>query len=142
MKYILLLGRILFSIIFLMTIVTHFTPQAAQYAASNGLPAANIIVPISGVIAFLGALSIILGFKAKAGAWLIVIFLVPVTLIMHRFWDATDTMMKQMQMANFMKNISMLGGALIISYFGSGPLSIDNKTVVEKPYAREKEPVI
>jgi putative oxidoreductase len=32
-----------------------------------------------------------------------------------------------MQMINFMKNISMLGAAFLITYFGSGPLSIDER---------------
>jgi putative oxidoreductase len=73
----------------------------------------------------LGALSIILGFKARLGGWLIVLFLIPVTFVMHRFWEVKDPMMQQMQMAMFMKNLSMLGGAFIIAYFGAGPLSID-----------------
>ena len=128
MKYILLLGRILFSLIFLMSgLVGHFKPETAQYAASAGVPAASVLVPIAGIIAILGALSIILGFKAKVGGWLLVVFLVPVTFMMHRFWATSDLMMQQMQMAMFMKNMSMLGGALIITYFGAGPLSIDNR---------------
>jgi putative oxidoreductase len=77
MKYIALLGRVLFSLIFLVTIINHFKPAAAGYAASQGIPAASILVPLSGIIAFAGALSIILGYKAKIGAWLIVLFLVP-----------------------------------------------------------------
>jgi putative oxidoreductase len=127
MKYIPLIGRILFSLIFLMTIMGHFSAQSIQYASGAGVPMASILVPLSGVIAFLGALSIIIGYKAKFGAWLIVLFLVPVTFMMHKFWGQTDPMMQQMQMAMFMKNISSLGGALIIAYFGAGPLSIDNK---------------
>jgi putative oxidoreductase len=45
--------------------------------------------------------------------------------MMHNFWTISDPMMRQMQMAMFMKNISMLGGALLIAYFGAGPLSVD-----------------
>jgi len=48
----------------------------------------------------------------------------PVTFIMHNFWTIEDAMAKQMDMIAFMKNISMTGGALIIAYFGSGPLSV------------------
>ncbi|PYO38913.1 MAG: DoxX family protein, partial [Gemmatimonadetes bacterium] len=62
---------------------------------------------------------------AKIGAWLLVLFQVPVTLMMHNFWAVTDPMMRGIQIAMFMKNISMLGGALLIAYFGSGPLSLD-----------------
>ncbi len=73
----------------------------------------------------LGGLSVVLGYHARAGAWLLVIFLVPVTLMMHRFWGVPDPMMAQMQMAMFMKNLSMLGGALLITQLGTGPLSLD-----------------
>jgi putative oxidoreductase len=126
MKYLLLLGRILFSLIFLTTAMVHFSSQGISYGASQGVPMPSILVPLSGILAILGALSIIIGYKAKLGAWLIVIFLVPVTLMMHKFWTITDPMMMQMQMSIFMKNLSMLGGALIIAYFGSGQLSLDN----------------
>jgi len=124
MKYIELIGRIMFSFIFLLSVPNHFQAGTVAYAANGGVPMANILVPISGVIALLGSLSIILGCKAKWGAWLIVLFLVPVTLTMHKFWGLADPQMIMMQKINFMKNLSMLGGALIIAKFGSGPLSL------------------
>ena len=127
MKYIPLIGRIFFSLIFLFTAFNHFSGKTIAYAASQNVPFASVLVPASGIIATLGALSILLGYKARLGAWLIVLFLVPVTFMMHNFWTVTDPMMKQMQMAMFLKNISMLGAALLITYFGSGPLSIDAK---------------
>jgi putative oxidoreductase len=128
MKVVPLLGRILFVIVFLHAVPAHFSHGAAAYAASAGMPMASIAVPISGVLALLGGLSILLGYKAKIGAWLIVLFLVPVTLMMHRFWTVSDPMMHMMQQVNFLKNTAMLGGALMIAYFGSGPLSIDSST--------------
>ena len=127
MKYIPLIGRIFFSLIFLMTAVNHFSGKAIGYAASQNVPIASVLVPASGIIATLGGLSILLGYKARLGAWLIVLFLIPVRFMMHNFWTITDPMMRQMQMAMFLKNISMLGAALLITYFGSGPLSIDTK---------------
>jgi putative oxidoreductase len=118
------LGRILFSLIFVMSALNHFSKQTIGYAASQGVPLASIAVPLSGVIALAGGLSILLGYRAKIGAWLIALFLVSVTPL-HNFWAVQDPMMAQMQMIMFMKNISMLGGALLISQFGAGPLSID-----------------
>jgi putative oxidoreductase len=125
MKYAVLTGRILFSLIFLMGGLHHFAADSIGYAASQGVPLASVLVPFSGVLALVGALSIILGYKAKLGAWIIIIFLIPVTFSLHRFWAVADPMMMQMQMAMFMKNIALVGGALIIAYFGAGPLSID-----------------
>jgi putative oxidoreductase len=120
-----LLGRILFSAIFIMTVLTHFSEGTIGYAASHGVPFAGLAVPLSGVIATLGGLSILFGYHARLGAWLIVVFLVPVTLFMHPFWAVHEPMMHQLQLASFMKNVSMLGGALLLAYFGAGPLSID-----------------
>ncbi|HKC69802.1 MAG TPA: DoxX family protein [Bacteroidia bacterium] len=127
MKYLVLSGRILFSLIFLMTLMSHFKKEVIDYATMKGVPAAAFFVPFSGIIAIVGAVSIILGYKAKMGAWLIVLFLIPVSFYMHAFWNETDPTIMKMQMANFMKNLSLIGAALLISYFGSGPLSIDKE---------------
>jgi len=120
------LGRLLFVLIFLMSGFTHFAKQTIAFAASQGVPMASVLVPASGLIALFGALSILLGYRAKIGAWLIVLFLLGVT-PMHKFWGISDPMMEQMQMVMFMKNLTMLGGALLISQFGSGPWSLDNR---------------
>lgn len=119
------LGRLLFAAIFVMGGASLFSKQTVGYAASQGVPLAAIAVPLSGVLAISGGLSILLGYRAKLGAWLIVLFLIPVTLMMHKFWTVTDPMMAQIQMVMFMKNVSMLGGALLISHFGAGPFSLD-----------------
>ena len=119
------LGRFLFALIFLMAGANHFNKQTIGYAASQGVPLASIAVPLSGVLAILGGLSILLGYRARLGAWLIVLFLVPVTLMMHKFWTVTDPTTAQIQMVMFMKNVSMLGGALLISHFGAGPFGLD-----------------
>ena len=118
-------GRFLFALIFLMAGANHFSKQTIGYAASQGVPLASVAVPLSGVVAIAGGLSILLGYRAKLGAWLIVLFLVPVSLMMHKFWAVTDPMMGQIQMILLMKNVSMLGGALLITQFGAGPFSLD-----------------
>jgi putative oxidoreductase len=119
------IGRLLFSAIFLMAAPNHFVAGTIAYAAHNGVPLANIAVPFSGILAFVGGLSILLGYRARIGAWLIVLFLVPVTLMMHNFWAVKDPMMHQIQMVMFLKNMAMLGGALFITQFGAGKLSLD-----------------
>jgi len=68
--------------------------------------------------------------------------------MMHKFWLVQDPMMAQIQMILFMKNVSMLGGALLISKFGAGPFSLDArkrvntalKTGAESKYRRSHEP--
>lgn len=125
---IVLLGRFLFVLIFVMSGPRHFMSQIIGYAASQGVPMASIAVPISGVLALVGGLSILLGYHAKIGAWMIALFLVGITPTMHKFWAVTDPMMYQMQFAMFLKNLSMLGAALFITQVGSGPWSIDARS--------------
>jgi putative oxidoreductase len=122
-----LLGRLFFALIFLMAGPNNFSSQTIAYAASQGVPLASIVVPFSGALAIVGGLSILLGYRARIGAWLIALFLVGVTPMMHKFWVVPDPMMHQLQMIMFMKNISMLGGALLITQFGAGPWSLDSR---------------
>jgi len=125
MGAIVLLGRLFYALIFLMAAPGNFTKQGIAYAASQGVPLASIGVPLMGVISLVGGLSILLGYRARIGACFIALFLLVVTPVMHKFWGLTDPMMAQMQMINFMKNLSMFGGALLITQFGAGPLSLD-----------------
>jgi len=118
-------GRAFFSAIFWTSAPFYFSKQAIGYAAQQGVPLASVAVPLAGLLALAGGLSVLLGYHARIGAWLLVLFLVPVTLTMHRFWATTDPMMAGMQQAMFMKNLSMLGTALLIARYGAGPLSLD-----------------
>lgn len=52
------------------------------------------------------------------------IFLIPVTFMMHRFWVVAEDNVALIQQAMFMKNLALLGAALLITYFGSGPMSL------------------
>jgi putative oxidoreductase len=122
------IGRVLFSLIFILSLPNHFRQQTFAYAAHAGVPAAHVLVPIAGIIAFVGGLMVALGLYARAGAVLLLVFLVPVTLVMHRFWGVSDPQLHQMQLINFMKNLSLMGGALYFVYAGAGAYSVDQRT--------------
>lgn len=124
MKYVEFLGRVLFALIFVLASTGHFEQKTIAYGAQYGVPLASVAVPLAGIIAIVGGSSIALGFKTKWGAWLIVLFLVPVTAIVHSYWATKDPMQI---MTNILleKNLTLLGGALVIAYFGAGPLSLD-----------------
>jgi len=125
MKYLLIAGRILFSLIFLFTSFGLFKAQTIAFATMKGVPFASILVPFSGIMELVGGLSILIGYRAKTGAWLLVAFLIPVTFTFHQFWTIQDAFAMQAEMASFLRNISMLGAALMIAYFGSGEFSLD-----------------
>jgi putative oxidoreductase len=127
MKFLVLIGRVFYSAIFIGSGITHFSNEAIQYAQGYHVPYAEFLVPFSGALAVLGGISILLGYKARLGAWMIIVFLIPVTLKMHNFWDVQEPSQRMMQQAMFMKNLSMLGAAFLIAYWGAGPCSICSK---------------
>jgi putative oxidoreductase len=126
-KAIALVGRLLFALIFVTAAPRHFTYEGMQHAADLGVPAAGILVPLSGLMAFAGGLSVAVGYKTKWGAWTLVAFLVPVTFCMHAFWRLHDPSAVHVQQAMFAKNLSMIGAALLISQFGVGRVSVDER---------------
>jgi putative oxidoreductase len=64
MKYALLAGRQLFSMIFIIASVGHFSPRTIEAAAAHGVPLPGLLVPLSGIIALVGGLSVLLGFHS------------------------------------------------------------------------------
>ena len=123
--YLVLAGRFLFALIFIQSAPAHFSAATIGYAAQQGVPFASFLVPASGVLALVGGLSVAIGYQARLGALLLIAFLVPVTFALHNFWAMTDPMMAQLQRAMFLKNVSMLGAALVIVGLGAGPKSVD-----------------
>jgi putative oxidoreductase len=125
MKFVSLLGRVLFALIFVIAAPRHFSHEGIQDAAKHGVAPAALLVPLSGVLALIGAISVILGYKARWGAWALVGFLIPVTFLMHSYWTLSDPIAIHVQIAMFFKNLSMLGAALVFSQTGAGSISID-----------------
>src|SRR5262249_7001141 len=119
-----LFGRQLFSIVFILSSASHFKPATVEYAAHHGVPLAGLLVPLAGIVALAGGLSVLLGYRTRLGASLLTFFLIPVTVMMHNFWAAPDARAFQVEKALFVRNVALLGGALLIGYFGGGPLSV------------------
>lgn len=123
-----LLGRLFLITIFLMSAVGNKIPKfgpTTEYMASEGVPAPALL--LAGAIVFLiaGSLSILVGFKARIGATLLLVFLVLATYWFHDFWTVEDAGAKQMQMIAFMKNLGLAGAMLMLIARGPGPMSID-----------------
>jgi uncharacterized membrane protein YphA (DoxX/SURF4 family) len=116
-------GRIMFTLIFFLSGITHFT-DLARYAAlmPAGIPFRPFWVMISGVVELLGATMILTNRWPRLGAWLIAIFLVPVTITVHGYLllHAPDEANRQIQLSFFLKGITMTGAALLITQLGVG----------------------
>ena len=126
MRAIVPVGRALFALIFVTSVFGHFSRGTIDQASAHGVPFATVLVPAAGMLALVGGVLVVLGYRARFGAFLVLLFLVPVTLVMHKFWGIADPQVAQLQRVMFMKNAAIAGGALMIMYWGSGPYSLDS----------------
>jgi len=116
-----LIARILISAIFLMSALNKIMDPAGtqQYMSAYGMPLTGWLIICAIILELGGGLSLLLGYKARWGAIALIVFLIPSTLIFH------NQLSDQTQMIMFMKNLTTLGGLLMVAYFGSGPLCLD-----------------
>jgi len=116
MDVLVLIGRILFAALFLVSGVNHFThaDMMTGYAQSRGVPAARAAVLGGGVLLLLGGLSVLLGVWPDLGALLLAVFLVPTALLMHGFWKETDPQGRQMEQVQFSKDLALAGASLML----------------------------
>lgn len=85
----------------------------AGWMASAGLPVASLLLAITILIEVGGGLMLITGWQARWSALVIALFLIPTTLVFHAFWSA-DAASFQNQLTQFLKNLAILGGMLLV----------------------------
>ncbi|HEX6138354.1 MAG TPA: DoxX family protein [Casimicrobiaceae bacterium] len=121
-----LVGRVLFALMFVISgwgKITGFGGTVG-YIASAGLPLPQVLAVIAIIIELGSGIAVILGWKTRWAALLMIVFLIVITPIFHAFW-AVPPDQAMMQSINFQKNISILGGALLLLAFGPGRYSVD-----------------
>ena len=124
-----IISRLMIVAIFLMSAVGNKIPNfgnVTTYMASEGVPMPSVM--LSGAIVFLvvGGASVLVGYKAQAGAALLLIFLVLATVFFHDFWTFEGEA-RQQQIVQFLKNVSLMGTMLFLIVNGSGKGSLEDR---------------
>ena len=122
-----LAGRILVGQLFVVSGFGKIT-VVGVFAASlqkRGVPAPDVMALIGACVEFFGGLAVVLGFKTRWAATLMLIFTIVATAIGHRYWEFTDPAVRLVQYMNFYKNLTIAGGILFLIACGGGRLSID-----------------
>ena len=123
-----LVGRILLALIF---VISGFGKiggfeGVAGYIGSKGLPMPEVLAALTIALELGAGILLMLGFKARWVALLFFLWLIPTTLIFHKFWGI-DAAQVQNQFNNFMKNVSIMGAMWMLMAFGPGPYSVDKR---------------
>lgn len=121
-----LLGRILLSFLFLQSGFEKVLNYNKTLALVNalGIPAPQILLPLAIAVLFIGAIMILIGWKAHWGALLLIAFMIPATLFFHSYWNLPEALQLD-QFHHFAKNLAIIGALSMIVGMGSGALSVD-----------------
>ncbi|WP_439500068.1 DoxX family protein [Bosea sp. (in: a-proteobacteria)] len=114
-----LVGRVLLALMFVLAGYSKIGGYAGtqQYMASAGVPAA--LLPLVIAVELLGGLMVVVGWKTRYAALALAAFTLAATLLFHTNWA------QPMQQMIFMKNISVVGGFLVLFAAGAGRWSLD-----------------
>ncbi|MDP3138293.1 MAG: DoxX family protein [Burkholderiaceae bacterium] len=126
--FLLPLARLLIAQIFFVSALLKLSAFAGTvgFMASKGVPLPDVLLVLTIAIELVGSLAILLGWKTRWAALLLVLWMVPVTLVFHRFWGV-DAAQVMPQATHFMKNLCIMGGLLALYVHGGGAMSLDAK---------------
>jgi putative oxidoreductase len=122
----LLIARLLMAVLFLLFGVRSILGFAGSvgYFTKLGFPAPEAMVVLAIIIQLVGGVLLIVGWKTRWAAWLLVAYVAIATIMAHRYWEY-DAAQYVPQMTNFFKNLAIIGGLLMVATFGPGRTSID-----------------
>ena len=116
MEFLFIVGRVLVGGYFMQAGYNHFkhVKMLAGYAGSKGVPMPREAVLLTGLMMFLGGLGVLLGVYVTYSIYLLVVFLLVTTFMMHNFWKVTDQNMRMSEEINFKKNLALMGALLLM----------------------------
>lgn len=117
----LLVGRVLLSAMFILAGFAKLTAVSgtAAWFGSLGLPLPTLGAIVVGLVELVGGLAVLVGYRTRIAAIVLAVFTVAATAIAHL--DFAD----QMQVLLLQKNLTIVGGFIILAVIGAGALSLD-----------------
>jgi len=124
---VLLIGRILLIILFVRSGFSKLTGLEGTAGYINTkLGIGATLAPIVGVLELLGGLLVAVGFQTRIASAVLFLFTAAATLIFHDYWNMTGPTAAA-NAVNFYKNLSIMGGLLILVAAGPGLYSVDKR---------------
>ncbi|WP_319000860.1 DoxX family protein [Burkholderia sp. AU30280] len=123
---VLLIARVLMMVLFVMfgwQKLIGFSGTVA-YMGSTGVAVPTLAAVIAVVMEFVAGLLIVAGFYTRPVALLLALYTLGTAFIGHPYWTMTGADQYANQI-NFYKNVSIVGGLLVLIVSGPGRFSID-----------------
>ena len=120
-----LVGRIFLGALFVVAGYGKLTGFAAfaGYLAKLGFPAPEAMAVLAILFELGGGILLIIGWQTRWVAWALIVFVAVATFAAHRFWDF-DAAQRTMQMTQFLKNLAIVGGFMLLAVHGPGRYAI------------------
>ncbi|HTX16899.1 MAG TPA: DoxX family protein [Candidatus Baltobacteraceae bacterium] len=127
-----LIGRILLSSVFIIAGINKIRGFSGEeaFVASKHLPLPVVALSIAMIIELVGGLAILVGLYTRFAAWIVFLYMIPITFLFHNFWTLQGAERMDM-MLHFEKNAAIAGGLLILAALGPGACSIDGARAPE-----------
>ena len=125
-----LAGRIVLGLYFILPggLMKIFNYQGtADYMAAHGMAMIPFFLVLTIIIQLGAGAALIAGYKAQIAAFLLAGLTLVISLVMHDFWDITEAVQRGHETQNFVKNLGIIAGLLVLSGLGAGPFSLDQR---------------
>ncbi len=125
----LLVGRFLLGIYFILPGITKIVGWDANvaYMEEHNVPMIPVLLTITIILQLGCGAMLIVGFKGRIAAFLLAGLTLAISIYMHNFWDYAEGMERNHETQNFVKNLAIMAGLLVVSSLGTGKFSLDNR---------------
>jgi putative oxidoreductase len=123
---VLLLGRVALGAIFVKSGLQKLMAIGAFAAslAGRGVPQSEMWAIIGASVEVIGGILVVTGLKTRFASILMILFVIVATGISHRYWEFADAA-RRLQESQFFKNLSIIGGFMLLGVTGSGRFGLD-----------------
>jgi putative oxidoreductase len=121
-----LIARLLLALLFIVSGLSKSSGflGTAAYIQSKGLPMADLLTVLTIAVELLAGFALALGVATRWAAWGLAIFTLAASQVFHNFW-AMDGQAGNLNQIMYLKNLSIVGGLLMVALFGPGKYSLD-----------------
>ena len=128
-NFCLMAGRILMGAYFILPGIQKITDfgMMSSYMEEHSVPMIPVLLPLTILLQISAGVAIIVGYKGKIAAFILAGLTLVISIYMHDFWDMAEGIEQTHELQNFVKNMAIMSGLLIVAAVGTGKFSLDNK---------------
>ena len=126
-----LVGRFLLGMYFIVPGIQKITgfEMMTAYMQAHDVPFISVLLPLTIVIQLSAGAALIVGYKGKIAAFILAGLTLVISIYMHNFWGMEEGVARMHEMQNFIKNMAIMGGLLVVAALGTGEFSVDNRGI-------------